>query len=130
MIDSPQCTGCGLCALNCNEQALTVVQSDEADVYRIIFAPALCTACENCATACPEKCLTLLNCSEDGRKQASLVVFEDEMTRCSECGVLLFPAAMVRHLREKTRAAGTMDMPFDLCPECRIKKQITRGTLH
>ena len=124
-----KCTGCGLCALHCQERALTVRQRDEEDAYQIIFTHDLCTACGDCETACPEKCLTLPEAAEHGQKEAECVVFEDEMTRCSDCGVLLFPRAMVRHLKEKTRAAGTMEIPFDLCPECRMKRQIALGAL-
>jgi ferredoxin len=127
VIDKERCTGCGLCALNCHEKALTVVRSDEDDSYQIIFVRDLCTACGLCETSCPEKCLTLVKAPEEGDKEERLVVFEDEMTRCQECGVLLFPHAMVRHLKEKTLAAGEMDIPFDLCPDCRIKRQISRG---
>jgi len=132
VIDPETCTGCGLCALNCEEQALTVVQDDEKDIYRIVFVQELCTACGNCEKACPEKCLKLKisPAAEEGRHDAKIVVFEDEMTRCSECGVLMFPAAMVRHLEAKTRAAGTREIPFDLCPACRMKREIARKTLH
>ena len=127
IIDKDRCTGCGLCALSCREKALTVVLSDEDDSYRIIFEKGLCTACSLCETACPEKCLTLVKTPEEADKEERRVVFGDEMTRCAECGVLLFPRAMVRHLQEKTLAAGEMDIPFDLCPDCRIKRQISRG---
>ncbi len=129
VIDEEKCTGCGLCALSCQEKALTVVLSDENDSYRIVFARDLCTACGLCETSCPEKCLTLVKAPEEGDKEERLVVFGDEMTRCRECGVLLFPQAMVGHLREKTVAAGEMDIPFDLCPACRIKRQISRGVI-
>ena len=129
VIDREKCTGCGLCALNCQEKALTVVLRDEDDSYQIVFERNLCTACGLCETSCPEKCLSLVKAPEEGNAEEPVVVFEDEMTRCSECGVLLFPRAMVRHLKEKTRAAGEMDIPFDLCPECRIKRQISRGVV-
>jgi ferredoxin len=129
VIDKEKCTGCGLCALRCQEKALTVVLSDEEDSYRIIFERDLCTACGLCETSCPEKCLTLVKAPEEGDKDGRLIVFEDEMTRCSECGVLLFPQAMVRRLKEKTRAAGELDIPFDLCPACRIKRQISRSVI-
>ena len=130
VIDGEKCTGCGLCALNCEAQALTVLQDDEEDAYRIIFTGNLCTACGNCETACPEKCLTLEKVSEKEAGVEKCIVFEDEMTRCSACGVLMFPAAMVRHLQEKTRAAGTREIPFDLCPECRMQREIVSKTLH
>lgn len=132
VIDPKSCTGCGLCALNCEEQALTVVQDDEKDMYQIVFVQELCTGCGNCQKACPEKCLTLEDppVVEEAGRDGKIVVFEDGMTRCSDCGVLMYPAAMVRHLQEKTRAAGTREIPFDLCPECRMKRQIVSKTLH
>jgi ferredoxin len=130
VIAREKCTGCGLCALNCDAKALTVVQDDEDDAYRIIFTQDICTACGDCEKTCPEKCLTLHKATEPRAHEEKLVVFEDEMTRCSECGVLMFPAAMVRHLQAKTRAAGTREIPFDLCPACRMKRQIVSKTLH
>jgi ferredoxin len=130
VIDGEKCTGCGLCALGCEPGALKVAPDDDNDAYRIVFAHALCTACEKCETACPEKCLTLEKAVEDDKSGSWVVVFEDEMTRCSECGVSMFPAAMVGHLQKKTRAAGTMEIPFDLCPACRMKRQIVSDALH
>ncbi len=131
VIDGEKCTGCGLCALGCESKALTIVQDEENDLYQIVFVRELCTACGNCEKACPEKCLTLEGApAAEGEHEEAVVVFEDEMTRCSECGVLMFPAAMVRHLQAKTRAAGTREIPFDLCPACRMKRQIVSKTLH
>jgi formate hydrogenlyase subunit 6/NADH:ubiquinone oxidoreductase subunit I len=130
VIDKKKCTGCGLCALECEPGALKVSQDDENDAYRIVFVRSLCTACEKCETACPEKCLTLRKAAEGDKIEPDVVVFEDEMTRCNGCGVLMFPAAMVSHLQEKTRAAGTMEIPFDLCPACRMQREVVRKTLH
>ncbi|MBW6486752.1 MAG: 4Fe-4S binding protein [Syntrophobacterales bacterium] len=130
VIDGEKCTGCGLCALRCEQSALAVITDDDEENYRLVFTDALCTACGDCETACPEKCLTLENTPEQGVRDDKRIVFEDEMTRCSECGVLMFPAAMVRHLQEKTRAAGTGEIPFGLCPECRMERQIAMNILN
>ncbi len=129
-IDRQQCTGCGLCAMDCKTEALTVLQSAEDGAYQLLFQHDLCNACGACETSCPEKCLTLGRAPAEGQKEECCVVFEDEITRCSECGVFLFPRAMVRHLKERTLAAGKMDIPFELCPECRIRKQMARGILN
>ena len=129
-IDGEKCTGCGLCVVHCGEHALRIDQDDEDDLYRIVLDTSRCTSCGVCASACPERCLRMDPADRKGRDADPVVLFEDGITRCSECGVPLFPRAMVEKLSERTRASGEPDIPFDLCPECRMKRQIVRGQAH
>jgi ferredoxin len=58
MLDSSKCTGCGLCATECTDGALTISSSGE-DTYQLLFKHNLCTACGQCVEVCPEQCLRL-----------------------------------------------------------------------
>jgi ferredoxin len=123
IIDKEKCTGCGLCAINCPTEALTISQNSERDSYQLLFRHDLCDACGICEKSCPEHCLSLVeNAPErDETEKEDKVIFEDRISRCRECGIPLFPMAMVNLLKSKISATGGAIFPFDLCPSCRIK---------
>jgi hypothetical protein len=50
------------------------------------------------------------------------ILFEDRISRCRDCGIPLFPQAMISRLRSKMSAAGNAHGTMDLCPVCRLKR--------
>ncbi len=124
VIDKEKCTGCGLCAVDCPTGALALSQSREADAYQLVFRQHLCDACFSCEKSCPEKCLQLEQGPESNeREQGAKVIFEGGVSRCSGCGIPLFPQAMVNRLKLKVQHIENLPWPFDLCPSCRIRTQ-------
>jgi ferredoxin len=125
-IDKEKCTGCGLCAIDCPTKALNISQNSERDSYQLLFRHDLCDACGICEKSCPEHCLNLTEKEPErnGTEEEGRVIFEDDISRCHECDIPLFPMAMVRHLKSKISATGGAALPFDLCPSCRIKIQL------
>lgn len=124
IIHKEKCTGCGLCAVDCSTGALTLSQSREADAYQLVFRQDLCDACFNCEKSCPEKCLQLEQGPElNEREKGAEVIFEDGVSRCSGCGIPLFPQAMVNRLKLRVQRIENLPWPFDLCPSCRIRTQ-------
>jgi ferredoxin len=126
IIDKEKCTGCGLCAIDCPTKALTLSPKSERDSYQLLLREEACNACGLCEKSCPENCLHLVEkeFERDGTEKEGKVIFEDSLSRCIECGLPLFPLAMVNHLKSKISATGGAAFPFDLCPSCRIKVQV------
>jgi hypothetical protein len=51
----------------------------------------------------------------------AIVIFEDKISKCLECGVPLFPQAMVKKLESKIQMTKDQAWPFHLCPSCKMK---------
>jgi len=127
ILNKDKCTGCGLCAIDCSTRALNMLRISEEGLYRLVFQHDLCNSCGICEKSCPEHCLHLEKDLKPGRMEKGVtVVFEDKMFRCSECGVPLFPQAMIHRLRTKVSATQNFHWPFDLCPSCRVRTQFER----
>ena len=122
-VDSSRCTGCGLCALDCPTEALSLHRKGGDDSYRILFQHDLCVGCGLCRKFCPEQCINVEQCLDLSRiGKGPSVLFEDRLSRCRDCGALLFPEAMISRLRSKMSAAGNAYGAMDLCPVCRLKR--------
>jgi uncharacterized protein with PIN domain len=56
-------------------------------------------------------------------EKEAIVIFEDNISRCLECGTPLYPQAMVKRLESKIFTTKENTWPFHLCPSCRMKTQ-------
>jgi ferredoxin len=127
-IDREKCTGCGLCTINCPTDALTISQNSERDSYQLLFREETCNACGVCERSCPENCLQLgeKQPEKDRAGKEAKVIFEDNISRCMECGVPLFPQSMVKKLETKIFTNKENSWLFNLCLSCRMKTQFGR----
>jgi len=128
LIDQEKCTGCGLCTIDCPTKALIINQSSEKDTYQLLFRQEACNACGVCEKSCPENCLQLVEKEPEQNKtgKETKVIFEDNLSRCMECGTPLFPRSMVKKMETKILRNRETTWTFELCPSCRIKTQFRK----
>jgi ferredoxin len=131
ILDKERCTGCGLCAIDCQTKALTLSQIGEKDTYQLLFRQEICDACGVCEKSCPENCLRMVDQEPEKKKveKESEVIFEGNISRCLECGTPLYPQAMVERLESKILITKKNTWPFHLCPSCRMKTQFKNGMI-
>jgi len=152
ILDKEKCTGCGLCTIDCPTKALVIHQISEKETFQLIFLKEACNACAICEKSCPENCLQLVGQGSEqdrSRKETKVnpegrfstspskarlgavewVIFEDKISRCMECGIPLFPQAMIKKLESKIYMTGEQAWPFHLCPSCRMKTQFKNGMI-
>jgi ferredoxin len=127
ILDKEKCTGCGLCTIDCPTKALTLSLNGETDIYQILFRQEICEGCGACEKSCPEGCLRMMDQAPEQREigKDAKVIFDDRISKCMECGIPLFPQAMVKRLESKVFMAKEYAWPFHLCPSCRMKSQFT-----
>jgi len=127
-IDKEKCTGCGLCTIDCPTKALIINQNSEKDIYQLLFRQEACNACGVCQKSCPENCLQLVEKEPEKDKtgKETKVIFEDNISRCMECGIPLFPRSMVKKMKTKIFITNESTWSFNLCPSCRIKTQFRK----
>ena len=128
LIDKEKCTGCGLCTIDCETEALMINENNERDTYQLLFLQEVCDACGACEKSCPENCLQLVEMDpeEDEAGNEVKVIFEDDVSRCTECGTPLFPRSMAKRLETKILTDRKTNWPFNLCPSCRMKTLFKR----
>jgi formate hydrogenlyase subunit 6/NADH:ubiquinone oxidoreductase subunit I len=122
-IDKEKCTGCGLCTIDCPTKAFIINRNNERDTYQLVFRQEACDACGVCEQSCPENCLQLIE-KEPERNETgkeAKVIFEDDISRCMECGIPLFPRSMMKKMETKIPMNRETTWPFELCPSCRMK---------
>ena len=127
-IDKEKCTGCSLCAIDCPTKALVIYQDSEKDSYQLLFRQEACNACGVCEKSCPEHCLQFIEkeSEKDETGKETKVIFEDNISRCIQCGVPLFPRSMVKKLEAKIFANKGTTWQLNLCPSCRTKTQFEK----
>jgi len=127
-IDKEKCTGCGLCTIDCPTKALIINQNSEKDIYQLLFRQEACNACGVCQKSCPENCLQLVEKEPEKDKtgKETKVIFEDNISRCMECGTPLFPQSMAKKIKTKIFITNEPTWSFNLCPSCRIKTQFEK----
>jgi ferredoxin len=87
------CDACGACARVCPTGALRYETQDDVR-YRLLFNPQMCMACGLCQAACAPGAIRIehnLTFGEVFGEPTWKVLSQDELVRCSSCGVL-FPA--------------------------------------
>jgi ferredoxin len=127
LIDKEKCTGCGLCAIDCPTKALAIRPSSEKDSYQLLFRREACNACGLCEKSCPEHCLQFIDreVEKDETGNETKVIFEDNLSRCIQCGIPLFPRSMVRKLEAKIFTNQGPTWELNLCPSCRTTAPFT-----
>jgi ferredoxin len=117
------CTGCGMCAMACPTDALSIEQRQEG--ASLDFDATLCTACGQCLPRCPEtesNAITLSRRTDLERiEQGRTSIFRTETTRCVACGAPIAPGAMIKRIEALlgSEFAATMPILTRYCIDCR-----------
>ncbi|MEP7018218.1 MAG: 4Fe-4S binding protein [Actinomycetota bacterium] len=106
------CTGCGVCARNCPNRALSVFAGPGS--IELVLDPGACTGCGACIETCPENLVeVVLGVDLDLLERGSVSIARAEALACADCGDPIPTLPATAHLPS---------MPAVLahrCPRCR-----------
>jgi ferredoxin len=77
------CWGCGLCASECPNRAMTVTETDRR--LQLIHIPWRCTGCDRCRRCCPEKSLEHWRFLDINTRYLQQIRIDTEFTYCPKC---------------------------------------------
>jgi len=122
------CNACGVCEKSCPENCLQLVeQGSDQDRIGKEASPSTPQHSDRGLSSTRAQTEGLRVDPERGQAlgaaERAKVIFEDKISRCMECGIPLFPQAMVKKLESKIFMAKEQAWPFHLCPSCRMKSQ-------
>jgi ferredoxin len=122
------CNACGVCGKSCPEKCVHFVeQGSDQDRIGKEASPSPPQHSDRDLPSTQAQAERLRVDPERGQAldAAGLakVIFEDKISRCMECGIPLFPQAMVKKLKSKMFMTQEEAWPFHLCPSCRMKSQ-------
>ena len=122
------CNACGVCEKSCPENCLQLVgQGSDQDRMGKEASPSTPQQLDRGLPSTRAQAGRLRVDAERGQAlgaaERAEVIFEDKISRCMECGIPLFPQAMVKKLESKLFLTQEEAWPFHLCPSCRTKSQ-------
>ncbi|MEO8518769.1 MAG: 4Fe-4S binding protein [Dermatophilaceae bacterium] len=106
------CTGCGVCARNCPNQALSVAASPGC--VELVLDPGACTGCGACIEPCPEGVVDVVRGVDlDLLARGHAPIARAEAVACVDCGEPIPALPATAHL--PLMPAGLVGR----CPRCR-----------
>ena len=106
--DENECVGCGTCALVCPAKAITMVDSADTKMRRMVCRYDVCIFCGTCQANCiTEKGITLSNEFElsDLKRDAMQEEVQKELLVCEACDEII---GAVDHVRWVARKLGPL----------------------
>jgi ferredoxin len=119
-VNQDACTFCGLCALRCPTEALSIKQ--DSSNTSLIFDYSLCVACNGCLNICPAKALIKEEVLEIGRVESSTsVLARDRLAMCKKCGEAFMPLKYISKLTDmSSNMYGQLISRY--CTQCRARE--------
>jgi ferredoxin len=106
------CTGCGVCARNCPNAALSLTAG--LGSTELVLDPGACTGCGACIETCPEDVIEVIRGVDlDLLARGCVPIARVEAVACADCGENVPPLPATAHVTSlPARLAGR-------CPRCR-----------
>jgi ferredoxin len=118
-INQEECTGCGVCAVECPHGAL-FFEIKENNIRNLLFRHELCRGCGLCVNICPQACLQMERVLQfDKLGQKPEVLFEDEELSCRICGQPFASSSMICSIRTKLEESDFSSESIEICGGCK-----------